>query len=201
MMMKCNCLLLLLICIRVCFSQTSYLLPPDTKPVDSLAFPYVAYHRVESYSFNRDTAASRRFIEIIRELSTDLKPSQSRLSEFDSLYIVIKGERSILKEGKILESAQQIKTIGAEEMDSLILLFSIPTDTIVEPDVSCWPHYRDALVFYNDSNEIVGVIDICFTCGGILRATPRFYFDLRRWQTVRLRDFFIRQMGHPIEPR
>ena len=61
----------------------------------------------------------------------------------------------------------------------------------------CPPIYRDALAFYNEADELVSVLNICFECRS-MRTDQREHVEANMATYDFLRDFLV-QAGHPIE--
>jgi hypothetical protein len=61
----------------------------------------------------------------------------------------------------------------------------------------CPPIYRDALAFYNEADELVNVLNICFECCFMLTAQQEpVEADMATYDFLRT---FLLQAGHPIE--
>jgi len=61
----------------------------------------------------------------------------------------------------------------------------------------CPPIYRDALAFYNEADELVRVLNICFECHFMLSdQQAHVEADLATYDALRT---FLLQAGHPIE--
>jgi len=209
-------ILILLLWPVVLQAQQSYLRPPGDLPSngDSTLFPLEAYVKVVSYSFNRDTVAKRKFLEAIKEW--DNIPSEYSLRQSELMRTIAKFEEKIMAWGKgiiennrLVEDAQQIKVLNTSEIDLIRKLISAPLPppqpqpgVIVEaePSLNCLHMYRDALVFFNKEDEIVGTIDLCFQCLYNEFSGERKYY-LKYSQILHLKSFFKNTLGHPVDLR
>ena len=167
-------------------------------------FPFTHFDEVETYSFNRDTVGDylKRitvdslydiFFETKKRTEEDLKLTRRLNAELEKV------DTSILSlpDLKFAESSKKISTLPKEQFEKLKKILTDRKDEIYEFS-SCWPTYRDALVFKN-KGEIVGWVNICFDCN-IISFYPNFwsYVNPTSWQE--LRDFF-REIGHPLRER
>lgn len=180
-------------------------LPNLVGEIDSSFFPFENYITVESYSFNRIGRAEIRqeldrlntalHTDSIRYDSVKFIASVIQLSEISQLLSL--GEKSLVIEGRLANSAERIKKLGPAHITELN---SILSNWVYDgaPGYNCMPFYRDGLIFRNEEKEIVGYINICFDCRTIT-AYPKFYFSLNGEQWNQLHQYFTEQLGHPVE--
>ncbi len=55
------------------------------------------------------------------------------------------------------------KELTREQIDKLLTIFR-PTRPVSEGEKNCGPIFRDAIVFYNQSNKPVAHVELCFDC-------------------------------------
>ncbi len=61
----------------------------------------------------------------------------------------------------------------------------------------CWPVYRDAIVFYNESDQVIAILNVCFSCNHMADGGfAPVYADDKAYD--QLKQFFI-DLGHQIE--
>ena len=183
-------------------------LSSDTSAVDSSKYPFVPYEKVISYSFNRkgraELKAAYKYHEALLKVDSirqNERYFRQTFIEFDSMVtLYYEGEKSIVTEGKMANSAEEVLTISDAHLKAINDIFLDEEETN-DPDINCLPFYRDGLVFYDREGKIVGVVNICFKCGHF-RENPWVYSDFpmdtfKKWGL--LRTYFKETLGHPIK--
>jgi len=106
------------------------------------------------------------------------------------------GEKLISLTGEMHETTKEIAIIPKKDkrLKKLKSIFCKAKDSRLAH--KCGPIYRDAIVFYSETDEIVGTLHICFSCGHLVDekdtryyASDRFYNKLKQ---------FLMGLGHPI---
>jgi len=108
-----------------------------------------------------------------------------------------RNSRIINQEGTLHKSAISVHRFekGDEEIKSI---FRILKTKLKEQCVTiCAPVYRDALVFYSKKGNIVGILQICFSCFRI-EDENRIDFEVDHKIYSKLKKELI-QLGHQIE--
>ena len=164
-------------------------------------FPFSDFDTVETYSFNRDTIGNR--LKYLKQDSLYEKYYKTKKWEVGERELVDKINReleevdtSILNRSTLefAPSSSFVNTLSKKDFKELKIILSDQRDTFFEYS-SCWPTYRDALVF-KKKEKIVGWIDLCFDCN-IISFYPNSpaYVNGNSWR--KLRTYFIR-LGHPL---
>lgn len=120
---------------------------------------------------------------------------ETRLIELNALLDVT--QYLIDNTGRFHFSSQRTNTFirGNEEISLLknILL----TKTTNVNNWMCAPIYRDAIVFYKSSGEIVSVLNICLSCEAMaIDSCNRVVADSSTYEMLRK---FFKEIGHPVE--
>jgi len=163
----------------------------------NLSFKYF-----ETHSLQRGTAYEKifkdkeiRFNQLLKRSTKEILTSVES-KELDFLDSQLNRVQFLINENKEKHySAERIKKSNSiDEIIELHKILSIKTQKI--PSWMCSPIYRDAIVFYNDNNEVVNVLNICFSCEYMQNLNQEFidadesvYEDLK---------FFLMKFGHKI---
>lgn len=190
----------------------SYIRPMGLKTAwDSIQIPHSPYFKVVSYSLNRNTPFQQKADSLYRIFSQkknegfwDSLPAEKEEAELQIFLLHQKArydfEDYIYQDGHWAYSAEKVKELTTIEVANLQELFPQPLFKSFYTK-GCEPIYRDALVFYNEKNEIVGTLEICFSCEEVksgdrqLRLMRAIDSDL--WEDIR--RFFKEELGHPVE--
>lgn len=94
-------------------------------------------------------------------------------------------------------TASPIARIGSKELaaQKLAAILQVPVEQ--QMHWMCGPVYRDALAFYNERDELLSVLNICFGCDQMVTDTgQQLQADTSTYQILRA---YLTQLGHPIE--
>jgi len=149
-----------------------------------------------TYSFQRGPKLAAMKIQLAQELETARYMRRA----------------AIWKQIKSLESPSRTLTQGLGPIDptatvgARLAANSIAVQQLAqvvwqasEPEyyAMCPPIYRDALAFYNEEDELVSVLNICFECHFMLTAQQEpVETDMAAYDFLRT---FLLRAGHPIE--
>lgn len=101
------------------------------------------------------------------------------------------------KNYELSSSARLISTINASSNDSQELLRILNINIQEELRFLCAPIYRDAILFFNASHELVGGLNICFECDRIVDLNNIYIStDFMAFKYLKL---FLLKLGHNIE--
>lgn len=131
---------------------------------------------------------SARFMQIpklnkkIEALKTEINPYNSRV---------------INKNGELHKSAKIIRKFekGSEELKSILNILKSNFDEQVF--AMCSPVLRDSIVFYSKEDEIVGILQMCFSCWWMKNENEED-FEVDQKIFPLLKEKLI-QLGHQIE--
>lgn len=132
----------------------------------NLAFKYF-----ETYSLQRGIAYEKifkdkeiRFNQLLKKSTKEILTSVEG-KELDFLDSQLNRVQFLINENKEKHySAERIKKSNSIEDEILELHKILSIKTQKTPSWMCAPIYRDAIVFYNDNNDVVNVLNICFSC-------------------------------------
>ena len=103
----------------------------------------------------------------------------------------------ISNSGELHATAERISAVHHSDPAAGALIHLLATDESEEVHFMCAPFYRDAIIFYDQSGNIISTLDICMSCNHLLlsRTKPigagyRSYDGLKK---------FLLDKGHPIE--
>lgn len=123
--------------------------------INSIVFDYV-----ETWSFNRGAEEDQVKAEYDQVIS--IKDTSERNTAFRALqrkYFILINEY-----GEIHPYAKKINTFKKDHPFVDRVKQILGTGIEYEPKFLCAPEYRDALVFYDDNQQIVSTLNICFSC-------------------------------------
>ena len=168
--------------------------------IKSLAFDYIetySIQRGEEYEATIQTIKPERNRLKVRmeKLNNLTETEEIRLSELDKLLGVT--QYLIDDTGRFHFSSRRINTFQFDnEVVGLLknILFTKTTDV---SNWVCAPIYRDAIVFYKSSGEIVTVLNICLSCEAM--ATDSCNQVVADSSTYEMLRKFFKDIGHPVE--
>ena len=149
-----------------------------------------------TYSFNREPKLEEAVQEAKRQLET---ARFMRQPEFQRKLRYLEERLGKLTEGLIdwNPTATPIANIGNHSIASYQLADICFQAGRQEAFSGCRPIYRDALAFYNEQDELVRVLNICFQCHYLITDTGlHVEADLATYQAL---YSFLKSCGHPIE--
>lgn len=138
----------------------------------------------------------RNGLKVRKEKRNNLNENEEiRLIELNSLLGVT--QYLIDNTGRFHFSMERINTFQFDnEVVSLLknILFTKTTDV---NNWMCAPIYRDAIVFYKSSGEIVSVLNICLSCEAMaIDSCNQVVADSSTFEMLRK---FFKEIGHPVE--
>lgn len=163
----------------------------------NLAFKYF-----ETYSLQRGTAYEKIFTAKKIHFNQLLKKSTKEIltsvesKDLDFLDSQLNRVQFLINENKEKHySAERIKRSNSQdEIIDLHKILSIKTQKI--PSWMCAPIYRDAIVFYNENNEVVNILNICFSCEYMQNLNQEFIdADESVYENLKI---FLMKFGHKI---
>ncbi len=168
--------------------------------IKSLAFDYV-----ETYSLQRgdECEASLKVLKpelynlkIRKEKRNNLTDTEEiRLNELDALLSVT--QYLIDDTGRFHFSSQRTNTFQYDHEITKLLRNILLTKIIDMSNWMCAPIYRDAIVFYKRSGEIVSALNICLSCEVMaIGSSNQVVADCSTYEMLRK---FFKDIGHPVE--
>lgn len=171
-----------------------------TDYIRNLAF----YQYAETYSFRRDKDFLEARHSYIKEqerlnrrerngklISADEEQNLETLRKQADLPLYILNE-----ENELNPSAARIFSFGKEDtfgnkIESLLL-----NDSGDAPYWMCAPEYRDAIIFYDASHNIVSALNICFGCSYMRTRSIELGASEETYKALKA---LFSSVGHPIE--
>jgi len=160
--------------------------------IKELDFDYI-----ETYSFNRFTPLIQIEYDQLskqREQGRLLPLSMKRFEELKNLYNG--SELLIDKNGFFHPSSVKMSTFKKDDPETLHLKQILGMDVVEWLAMLCAPFYRDAVVFYNSSGQIVSVLNVCLECMHITTGNKELQADFEVYDL--LKKFFLKN-GHRVE--
>jgi len=164
--------------------------------IEDLDFAYL-----ETYSLQRGQEFDDELKSLESEFDnlnsrTDLnKVEKNRLKQIDELINYV--QFVIDKNGKLHFSASKTNRFEKTESKSKLLIEILKTEAKIIADWMCAPIYRDAILFFDKNDDLINVLNICFSCE---RMATKMYNQIEADEKTYklLRDFFS-NIGHEIE--
>ncbi|WP_228280211.1 hypothetical protein [Sphingobacterium paramultivorum] len=164
-----------------------------------------AFDQVETYSLQRGEEYNaviqmlkpeRNGLKVRKEKRNNLTETEEiRLSELDKLLGVT--QYLIDDTGQFHFSSQRINTFQYDNEVVGLLKNILLTKTTDVSNWMCAPIYRDAIVFYNSSGEIVSALNICLSCEAMaIDSSNQVVADCSIYEMLRK---FFQEVAHPIE--
>jgi hypothetical protein len=180
--------------------ETPYSYISSINYIKSLTFDYI-----ETYSFQRGPNYEEK-LKLLRQEHDKLKirkEKRNNLSEQEEIYLSELYELSgytqylINEKGQFHPSSKKTNTFqqGDPMVDRLTSILHTKIDDI--PMWLCAPIYRDAIVFYNNSKEIISVLNVCLSCQYM--ETAMFKHINGDYETYDLLKRYFIDIGHDVE--
>ncbi|WP_313533554.1 hypothetical protein [Sphingobacterium athyrii] len=168
--------------------------------IQSLAFDYV-----ETFSLQRGDEyeaaiqalkPERSKLKVRKEKGNNLSETEEiRLNELDALLSVT--QYLIDDTGRFHFSSQRTNTFQYGNEAISLLKNILLTKTTDVSNWMCAPIYRDAIVFYKSSGEIVSALNICLSCEVMaIGSSCQVVADCSTYEMLRK---FFKDIGHPVE--
>ena len=168
--------------------------------INSLEFDYI-----ETYSFQRGIAFEQTLmllkpeyerLKVRRERRNNLSESEEvRFSELKGLLRFT--QYLINDKGQFHPSCIKVCTFKNNDPEVTRLASILRTEIVETESWLCAPMYRDAIVFYNKSAEIVSVLNVCLSCNYM--ETKAFNHVTGDSKTYDLLKAFFLEIGHDVE--
>lgn len=168
--------------------------------INNLSFEYI-----ETYSFQRGIEYEEKreqsmpaYLELRdrKEKQNDL--TQVEESLFSELFILYGYTQYLInKSGQFHFSSKKISTFQLYAPAVERLKNILKTEIRDIPRFLCAPTYRDAIVFYSKSNEIISVLNVCLGCQYM--ETQHFNHINGDFETYDLLKRFFIDIGHEVE--
>ena len=100
-------------------------------------------------------------------------------------------------DGNFHASSEKIQTLKKNDgkLKELVAILEIDANDV--PTWMCSPVYRDAIVFYDHSGQVISTLNICFSCQYMAtKVFSEIMADVKVYHL--LRDFLL-DLGHEIE--
>jgi hypothetical protein len=94
-------------------------------------------------------------------------------------------------------SSKMISTFSSTDLKMDLLKSILNTEINDIPAWMCAPIYREGIVFYDNKNNIVSVLNICLSCQDM--ETSKFNHINGDYKTYELLKQFFIKMGHQVE--
>ena len=170
--------------------------------IQSLNFEYaISYSGLRGEKFlNLEVENKKEIKRIEKEIESARfmqKPKLNAKIEDLKSEINLSNSRVINKKGDFHKSTEVVYKFEKDDKE-IKSIFKILTSKFEEQVVAaCAPILRDSIAFYSKQDEIVGILQMCFTCWSIKNEKEE-YFEVDHKIFPILKDKLI-QIGHPIE--
>ncbi|WP_245935830.1 hypothetical protein [Sphingobacterium athyrii] len=168
--------------------------------IKSLAFDYVETHslqRGDEYEAAIQVLKPELYnLKVRKEKRNNLTDTEEiRLNELDALLSVT--QYLIDDTGRFHFSSQRTNTFQYGNEAISLLKNILLTKTTDVSNWMCAPIYRDAIVFYKSSGEIVSALNICLSCEVMaIGSSCQVVADCSTYEMLRK---FFKDIGHPVE--
>lgn len=170
--------------------------------INNISFDYV-----ETYSFQRGTTfeefdrTGRKELDKLKARKVRSKNltvlEENRLEELQDLFV--RTPYLINDKGQFHPSSTKTHTFTSTDPQIIKLKSILRTEIKDIPAWMCAPIYRDAIVFYDKSNQMVSTLNVCLSCEYM--ETKNLHYITGDYKTYDLlRQFFI-DLGHKIEAK
>jgi len=168
--------------------------------IQGLAFDYI-----ETYSLQRGDEYEAAIqvlkpehnrLKVRKEKRNNLTETEEiRLGELDGLFDIT--QYLIDDTGRFHFSSQRTNTFQYDNDVVGLLKDILNTKTTDVSHWMCAPIYRDAIVFYKSSSEIVSALNICLSCETMaIGSSSQLVADNSTYEMLRK---FFKEIGHPVE--
>lgn len=168
--------------------------------IRSLAFDYI-----ETYSFQRGDEyqaamqvlkPERNRLKVRKQKRNNLNENEEiRLTELDALFDVT--QYLIDDKGRFHFSSQRTNTFRYDNEVINLIKNILLTKTTDVSNWMCAPIYRDAIVFYKSSGEIISALNICLSCEAMaIDCSNQIVAGSGTYEMLRK---FFKEIGHPVE--
>lgn len=168
--------------------------------IKGLPFDYI-----ETYSFQRGDEyqaamqvlkPERNRLKMRKQKQNNLTDTDEiRLSELDALLGVT--QYLIDDTGRFHFSRQRTNTFQHDNEITKLLRNILLTKITDVNNWMCTPIYRDAIVFYKSSGEIISALNICLSCEAMaIGSSSQVVADSSTYEMLRK---FFKEIGHPVE--
>lgn len=172
------------------------------KYLKTLNFEYaISYSGLRGEIFERLEIRNRQKIkDIKKEIESarfmQIPKLREKIKDLDS-EINIYNSRIIKKDKKLHDSTIQIRRFEQKDKDLKEIIEILNTEYTEQHAWMCPPIYRDAIVFYSKENEIIGILQICFSCRSIKNENEESVeVDYKIFEKLKSK---LIQIGHQIE--
>lgn len=160
--------------------------------IKGLNFDYI-----ETYSFNRlDPLLTIEFDKLSqrRQQGRLSVPDMNRFEELNSLY---NGSELLLDDNRNFHhSCEKMSTFQIDNPQILHFKQIMQMEIVECFHMLCAPYYRDAVVFYNSSGQVVSVLNICLSCHHMTTGHQKLKADFEVYDLLKK---FLLSNGHRIE--
>jgi len=168
--------------------------------IKGLPFDYI-----ETYSFQRGDEyqaamhvlkPERNRLKVRKQKRNNLNGNEEiRLSELDILLAMT--QYLIDDNGLFHFSSQRTNTFQYDHEVTKLLRNILLTKITDVNNWMCAPIYRDAIVFYKSSGEIISALNICLSCEAMaIGSSSQVVADSSTYEMLRK---FFKEIGHPVE--
>jgi len=170
--------------------------------IERLNFEYaISYSGLRGNKFKNLVVENKKEIRIIEKRIESARLMQKvklskRIAELEK-EINLHNSRVINKNGKFHKSTLRIHRFekGNKDIESILKILNSKFEEQVS--AICPPILRDSIVFYSDKDDILGILQICFSCFRIKNENEEdFEVDHRIYPLLKEK---LIQIGHQIE--
>lgn len=173
-------------------SQGSSSWMPTADYINAFDFDYM-----ETYSFNRfnpQQAAEYNELSKRREQGGIPTAERKRWEELETQYNGF--DLLVNSKGAFHPSAVKLATFQVNDPLAIRFKQILQMEAFLWSPTLCAPYYRDAVVFYDASNKVVSVLNICLSCLYMTDGNQFLKADFEVYDLVK--KFFL-ENGHQIE--
>lgn len=132
------------------------------------------------------------------DLNIKLKKEIDEIERNEILSLRIRGTKELLlRTGLPHPTAKETGVFTKNNTEYKVLQQILKTEFVEQHDWMCAPVFREMIVFYDNNNNAVSLLNVCLSCG---RIEDGFQNDIETDYTVfdKLKVFFLK-IGHLVE--
>ncbi|MBL7852753.1 MAG: hypothetical protein JNL17_00025 [Cyclobacteriaceae bacterium] len=154
----------------------------------------VDFDYIKTFSLLREEETK----DYVDNLQTKAKTTLDKNEKRKLIDLTIRGTKEILIEtGTPHPTAVRTNTFNKSDPETVELLSILSLDYKNHNDSMCAPIFREMIVFYDKSDKVVSILNICLSCD---RVEDEHFNTIKTDSKVfeRLREYF-KSIGHAIE--
>ncbi|RAJ05208.1 hypothetical protein LX64_02362 [Chitinophaga skermanii] len=166
------------------------------------------FEYIETYSFNRGDSFIQASLEewneyqrLSRRVANGKVLTADEKQRMEAIFSIMNAGIAHLQHinNHLPAHVELISKLHHSEASALAIISHLSIPALNIPYWMCAPVYRDAIVFYSASGQVVSILNVCFSCDHMLGTNNTFIgADMSCYPLLR-QEFLA--LGHKIEER